>query len=345
MLAAAGFAFSAMAGSVVLLDGAAHEGTVSFDGTGILVRGAGSVKVELRTVLSARFADGVAEEFQPGIVLTDGTQIAGAFTTLSSDTVTVRGMRIVAADVAWAVFQPFAAALGADVPPGKMGALLKGGDFFEGAVKSCDAQSARIVNPEFGPRTFQATEKDFLAIILRPFKAQPSAYEVVTKDGSRFPALDVIARDATGVILRHPRYDGLKIAMADLVEIRVHPTRYLALTSLKPARITGGDNAMTPAKSARGLEFRAGSTVTWELQTGGGTFVARISPSAEAAGTEKLIFTVFADANAVFRSNPLAPGTPPQTVRVVLPQAATVTLRVEGTEGSGVWSDPVVLRR
>lgn len=344
VLAFAGMISTAAAGSVVLLDGTAYEGELSLDGT-IVVRGEASAKVQIRTVLTARFAGRLPQDFQPGVVLTDGTRIAGAFTALTDEVVTVRGLRIPSAEVAMAVYQPFGNELALDIPAGKTGAVLPGGDFFEGTVKACDSQVAKLVNPVFGPRTFRASDNGAVAVVLQLFKPQSAGFEVITKDGSRFPALDVISRDATGVVLRHPRYDGLRIPTADLVEIRAHPSRYTALAEAKPARVVGGNNAISATETGHGVAMPAGTTATWQMQTAGGTFVARVSPGADTPGAEKLIFTVFSDAKMVFRSNPLASGTPPQPVRVVLPAGATLSLRVEGVEGSGVWSEPVVLRR
>ena len=42
------------------------------------------------------------------------------------------------------------------------------------------------------------------ALVLRDFLLQAAAFEVVTRDGSVYPALDVILGDGADVTVRHP---------------------------------------------------------------------------------------------------------------------------------------------
>jgi hypothetical protein len=349
-------ALHARGGTVITFDGGVHVGEVSFDGT-VAVRGTPSARLDLRNVLVARFTDEAsADEFQPGLVLTSGTRIAGEFSALGEGPVRFPGKNITipGGEVAWAIYQPFGSALAVQVPRDKTGALLAGGDFFEGTIKAADAASAKVLNPVFGPRLFDAKRREFHAVILRAVKPQAAGFEIVTRDGSRYAALDVAVREAGFATLRHSLYDGLKLPLAELAEIRASPTRYLALAARPPSKVLSGRERGFSAgasldgsplklagKSAgRGFESAAGTSVSWAI-SGGGVFIARVAPGAG----EKLVFSVHADNRAVFQSSPLSAGAPPQLIRCAVPAAGTLTLRVEGIAGTGVWSEPVLLHR
>ena len=229
---------ASFAGSVQLLDGTTHEGELTL-ADGVLVRGSRSVKVALSNVLVARFKDEpAAGKYVPGVVLTNGTRIAGEFSSLTEPTVRFerKGIQVPSGDIAWAIYQPFEAALAAAIPKAKTGALLAGGDFFEGTCKAADARMAKVLNPIFGPHIFSAASGELHALVLREVKSQAATFEVITSDGSCYLAMEVLVRDATSVVLRHPHYDGLKIDLDDLVEIRAAPARLSSFGLQKPAR-------------------------------------------------------------------------------------------------------------
>jgi hypothetical protein len=345
-----------VAGTVQLLDGTVHQGDVFVDG-GLLVRGTPSVKVALPQVLVARFTEQAAPPIcSPGLVLTNGSRIAGSFSSLSESVVQVdeKRLRIPSSEIAWAVYHPFDVALASDLPPGKTGALLPGGDFFEGSIKNAEAKSAKVLNPIFGPRVFTAGAKDLHAIVLRSLTPQLAGFEVVTRDGSHYLAVDVIVREPGAVILRHPLYDGLRIAAGDLVEIRAAPSRVVAISSLKPSRVNASytiaraDRSMhrLGSQEVQACSISGGGSAIWNKAIRGGTFLARISAGSESSAVEKLVFIVEADGRILFRSAPVGPSDPPQMIRATVPAAESITLRVEGGAGShGLWADPVILLR
>jgi hypothetical protein len=342
------WAASAMhAGTVQMMNGTILEGTVSVDG-GLLIKGKTVVKVALAQVFIARFVDApVSNEYPTGLVLVNGTRIAGNFTPLGELTVRVeeKGIRIPSEEVAWAVYQPFPATLAASIPKGKTGALLRGGDFFEGASKGGDSRSAKVVNSIFGPRTFNAENKQIHALVQRGIAPQASAFAVHTRDGSRYFALDVTARDATGVILRHPHYDGLQIAAAELVEIRAVPHRIIFLAEREPSLGRDKEAGQAAIFTGSTAKLGVGKSVTWSLPTSGGTFLARAVVAPETPPGNKLVFVIMVDDRVVFRSQFIGPGSPPLLLNYAIPAANTVTLRVEGVEGAGVLEDPVIVPR
>ena len=371
-LARNGFVFLALfalttlrAGTVLTVDGVLHDGELSLD-NGIVVRGSpATVKLPISSVLRARFAAAQSDDFQPGLVLTGGARIAGAFSSLNDPAVKVAAKQIAipGKEIAWAIYQPLSAQLAAQIPRGKTGAFLPGGDFFEGPSKGGDSNTARVLNPIFGPRIFDARKKEIHALILREVAPQAAVFDVVTRDGSIYPALDVMARDAGGVTLRHPLYDGLRILAADLVEIRASASRLTPLDSYKPARVDpapgreaancfaanlaldGGPLRLGNRVVAAGFESAAGATIWWSLPAGAGTFVALVAASPSTPGGQKLAFTVYAGNRLVGRSPLLGAGDPPVVFRCALPDSAKLTLRIEGAAGAGTWAEAVLLRR
>jgi hypothetical protein len=347
---------SALAGMVQLLDGTVHEGAVSVEG-GLLVRGTSTVRVALSNVMLARFTDEAASTMiPPGLVLTNGTRIAGSFSSLADTTVLMesKGLRLPGKDIAWAVFTPFASALAADVPAGKTGALLPAGDFFEGSIKGADTKSAKVLNPIFGPRTFAAERKELHAVILRPVVPQAAAFEVVTRDGSRYLALDVVIREPGSIILRHPHYDGLRIEAAELVEVRVAPSRMVALGEVKPTRVTGNVSLADADKAAiqlgaqhvAGYAMTGGASATWKKTTRGGNFVARAAATGASGSLEKMTFVVEADGRLIFRTPAIGANDASVLIRCAMPAAEAITLRIDGAPTvKGTWADPMILLR
>jgi hypothetical protein len=348
---------SAIAGMVQLVDGTVHVGDVSIDG-GILVRGKQTVKLALSNVLLARFTNEAAPRTcSPGLVLSNGTRIAGAFSSATDEVVVIeaKGLRVPGRDVAWAVYQPFDPALADGLAAGKTGALLAAGDFFEGPVRSADAKSAKVINSIFGPRVFNSGEKGFHAVILRALQPQPATYEVVTQDGSRYLALDVVIREAGTVILRHPHYDGLRLKTAEIVEIRAAPARLFTPDKVKPFRVgqgysisgQGGAPLRLTSQAVQGCAVTAGEGVMWKRTIRGGTFIARVAPVPESIGAnDRLTFVVEADGRVLFRSPPTAVSDPPHLIRCTVPATESFTLRVEGRAGGqALWADPVIVLR
>jgi hypothetical protein len=342
-----------------------HEGEISLD-NGLVVRGSpATVKLAISNILRARFSAPPSDEFQPGILLATGGRIAGPFSSLSENTVKFgrKGLSIPLKEVAWAIYQPFDAQLAGQVPPGKTGALLPSGDFFEGTPRGGDSNTAKVLNPIFGPRTFDARRKEIHALILREIQPLPAAFEVLTRDGSIYPALDVLAGDSLGVTLRHPLYDGLRIPLAELAEIRASSTRLMPLDSLKPSRVDpapgreaancfaanrsldGGPLKLGNRNATAGFECAAGATVWWTTPLGPGTFVTLVAASPSTPSGQKLVFSVYADSRLAAQSKPLGAGDPPVLLRCPLPATGNLTLRIEGTEGSGTWAEPILLRR
>ena len=360
-IALAILAMCAHAGTVITADGVMHEGEITLD-HGITVRGSPTLKLTLAAILRARFA-APNPQLQPGVLLVNGGRIAGAFSPLNDAVVKFGAKRIAipAKEIAWAIYRPLPPALAVQAPRGKTGALLPGGDFFEGTVRSADAASAKILNPIFGPRTFAAGE--IHALVLRNFLPQAAAFDVVTRDGSVYPALDVILGDGADVTVRHPLYNGLRIPVSELVEIRASASRMVPMDGFKPTRIDpapngdattsfaanrslgGGELKLGISPVAAGFECATGAAVWWKPAPGPGTFSATVAAGIETPAGQKLTFSVYADGKLAGRSAPLGAGDPPALLRCVVPGADSLVLRIEGATGRGTWAEPMLLRR
>jgi len=366
------FAVAAHAGSVETFDGVLTNGAITFEINSLVVTpsGGGAVKIEPGEVLHAQFTDTLpGDNLMPGVILRNGTRLAGPFGPLTDPQVKFekRGVAVPGGEIAWIIYQPFAAAAAANAPTGKVGALLPGGDFFEGTVKSADAKSAKLLNPIFGPRTFMGDRKELLALILRDPRPSAALFDVRTKDGSLF-GVDTLVTDKTGLTLKHPFYDGLKLEAKDLVEIRAGTGRYLPLTTRKPARvdplpgrkleqcfavdktIAGEPLDTLGATHGRGFEAVLGVAATWEVPPGFNTLTMQVAVPASVPPVNRLIFAIYADGRPVSRSGPLTSADKPTPLRAALGNVRSISLRVEAgfptnATGSGLWLEPTLLRK
>ena len=363
---------TAHAGSIETFDGIITTGAVAFD-TGLLVITPASgppVKVDPAEVLRAQFTDVLpGDNLMPGVILRNGSRVTGAFSALTEPQVTFARYKIAipGAEIAWIIYQPFAAKFAATAPLGKTGALLAGGDFFEGTIKAADDKTAKLMNPVFGPRTYTTGNREFAALILRDPRPSAAQYEVSTKDGARF-GVDALTLEKTGVTLKHPLYDGVKIEVKDLVEIRAGSARYQPLTALKPARVelppgrkieqcfsvdktlAGDPLDSLGAAHGRGFESALGVGATWEVPAGFNVLNVQVAVPAGVPPINRLIFAIYADGRPITRSAQLSSNDQPAQLRANLVNVRSVSLRVEAgfptnATGSGLWLEPTLLRK
>ena len=363
---------AAHAGSIETFDGVTTTGTVTLD-TGLLVikpADGAAVKVDPAEVLRVQFTDTLpGDNLMPGVILRNGARVTGAFGPLTDPQVKFekRGLLIPGGEIAWIIYQPFAAKFAATAPLGKTGALLAGGDFFEGTIKAADDKTAKIMNPVFGPRTYTISNREFAALILRDPRPSAAQYEVRTSDGAQF-GVDTLTLEKTGLTLKHPLYDGVKIELRDLVEIRAGASRYQPLTALKPARVElppgrkmeqcfavdktlGGDPLDSlGAAHGRGFESVLGVGATWEVPAGFNVLSIQVAVPAGVPPINRLVFAIYADGHPVARSGPLSSNDKPAPLRANLGPVRSVSLRVEAgfptnATGSGLWLEPTLLRK
>lgn len=353
------------AGTVLTSDGALYDGDFRLD-HGIVAQRVGiPVKLPFSSILRARFAAS-SPLLPPGVVLVNGGRVAGGFSSLTAPLVKLpaKNITLPSKEIALAIYQPVHPALAAQAPKGKTGALLPNNDFFEGTLRGGDSNTAKLLSPLFGPRTFSPPE--LIALVLRDVQPQPAAYEILTRDGSLYPALDVLADEATQITVRHPLYNGMRLPLAELVEIRASRSRLISLDEVSPTRveippgrqaaacfaanraIAGGPLKLGTRTVTAGFECATGAAVWWKPPPAAGTFFAIVAPDAETPAGQRLTFSVYADGKVAGRSAPLAAGDPPAVLRCTVPGAESLVLRIEGTGGtasSGTWAEPMLLLR
>ena len=360
------------AGSIETFDGVITTGAVTFD-TGLFVikpTDGPAVKIDPAEVLRAQVSSAQpGDNMMPGVILRNGVRIAGGFSALTEPKVKFDRYIIVVpgGEIAWVIYQPFAAKFAATAPTGKTGALLAGGDFFEGTVKGADDKEAKLMNPVFGPRTYTAHNREFAALILRDPRPLVAQYEVRAADGSLFGS-DALTLDKAGVTLKHPLYDGVQIEHKNVVEIRAGSARYQPLTALKPARVElptgrkmeacfavdktlGGDTLDSlGAAHGRGFESALGVGATWAVPEGFTILNMQVVVPANVPPINRLVFAVYADGRQITRSGPLSSNDKPALLRANLGTVRSVSLRVEAgfptnATGSGLWLEPTLLRK
>ena len=363
---------AARAGTIETFDGTVTTGSVTLD-TGLFVIkpvDGPAVKIDPAEVLHAQVSSALpGDNMVPGVVLRNGSRIAGGFGALTDALVKFERYKIAVpgGEIAWIIYQPFATKFAATAPLGKTGALLAGGDFFEGTVKAADDKTAKLMNPVFGPRTYTTGNREFAALILRDPRPLAAQYEVRAADGSVFGA-DALTLDKTGVTLRHPLFDGVQIEHKNLVEIRAGSARYQPLTALKPARVelppgrkieqcfavdkTLGGDALDSLGAAhgRGFESAMGAGVTWAVPEGFTVLNMQVAVPANVPPVNRLVFAVYADGRQITRSGQLSSNDKPALLRANLGTVRSVSLRVEGgfptnATGSGLWLEPTLLRK
>ena len=340
------------AGLVELFGGEVAAGEVTLEYGGVLFKaanGAPVVKLDFTNLYRVQFSAHLADEYAPGVVLRNGVRLAAPVGALNAPNVQFpkRGISIPTGEIAWLVYQPFPTALAANATAGQTGALLPGGDFFSGTIRGADMEAAKVFNPIFGLRRLEARQRDLLAVVLRDARPLTAQYEIRTNDGSVF-GVDNFGLERTGVLLRHPFYDNIMLAPAEVLEIRAGALRCRSLASLPQLH----------AEPIAGLQKQPDGTLVAETRTvitcavppGFTEFTVRVAPGDDLAPGQRVIFRVFGDGQGLVRSEPIGAGSPPQSLRVALNGARGLILRIEPLDprapaASGKWLQAFFLKR
>jgi hypothetical protein len=310
-----------------------------------------AAKVDFSNIYRVRFDAAGPDECEPGVILTDGTRIAGTHEAAPDDSVKFRSRNLVtppipAKEIAWIIYQPFPAAQAADAPAGETGALLPGGDFFSGSIRSFDPQEVKVMNSVLGPRKFDIKKREVAAVSMRPTRPLAAQFEIHTRDGSVFGADSVVAEHSGLTIRGHPLYDGLRIPASEITELRsgVNRCRPLLASQLQAEPAAG---LHTTPDGAIASDFK--TVLTCPVPPGFTEFVARVAPGPDLAPGQKIAFTVFVNGAPVANNykSPQGPNDPPQILRAPLNAARVLSLRVDGsgTAGTGRWLQPIFVRR
>ena len=356
----------------MLLNGLTYQGKISLDnGLVIAPESSPSVKIDFGNVLRAQLTEEPAngDQFLPGVVLRNGARLTGAIPSLSESTLKFPkyNLSVPSQEIAWLIYQPFPSSLAAKLTSSATGALLANGDFYEGTIKAAEADTAKVLSPIFGLRSFAVKQKELLAIFLHEVKPAPAAnFEVKLTDGNLFIA-ETLAADRSGLTLRAGAFGTVRIDAKDVSEIRAAARRYQSLTELKPSRLAVPTGQTGPAALEidqslshqpisvwgasvnHGIDAGVGVAATWELPPGFSTFVARAGLPSGTDPVVQVTFAAYVDGRQAFRSQPFKANDGPQAIYANISGARTLSLRVESTGVtpaiSGVWIDPLLIRK
>jgi hypothetical protein len=371
LLVLATIASSTFAGVVRTLDGKTFTGIVAIDLNGYLrIDKAGvSEMVDAIDLLSAQFPDKPHDaDLSCGVMLTDGSAIAADAIRKADDTsLTITrsnlSMDLPMTHVARLVFRPVSQRLWEKMPPGKTGALLDNGDFFEGDFKSLAGGRVRMVSVLFGISEFDVLSQ-ILAVNLAPIRPSASNWIVKLIDGSVIYAQSIQFQRGKLLAIDSEKRQSVALAV-EILEIRCGDNRFVSLADLKPLAIHPDEEnrfavdrtlpqvslRLRGAVISRGISMAAQTTVTWTIDDEAyRTFTCQAGVPADLAPFAKVRFIVLADDREVYASPEKTSVDDADFVIVQLAGVKKLTLKIESdTPGDlgavGLWGDPALLKK
>jgi hypothetical protein len=158
-----------------------------------------------------------------GLVLRDGNAVAGAIRSADEASVQFIGdhgaeATVPTPKVARLAFAPVFPDLERGLHPHKTGLLLRGEDFMEADFKGLRDGKVRFTSLLFGPKTFDVTRQELVAVILAPVAPAAARFRVKTRDGGIL-LTDSVEFGKDELRVRNPALGTLRFALVDLVEI------------------------------------------------------------------------------------------------------------------------------
>lgn len=134
------------------------------------------------------------EKMPPGVVLRDGSFLAGTVEHATESLVRASGLLknhpLSTIQLARIVCQPLSKAMEARLAAGRPGVLLAKGDFVDGDFRGIENGQIKISSVLFGTRSFDGT-KEALAVVLREVAPARAPFEICLRDQSVLPAVAV----------------------------------------------------------------------------------------------------------------------------------------------------------
>jgi len=163
----------------------------------------------------------LADKTPPGVLLRNGTFIAGTVERATESSVRLggllKGTPVSTVNIARILFQPLAKKLEERILPGRAGLLLTQGDFVDAEFRGIDGGQVRAGSVLFGVRTYDA-KKEVLAAVLRHPSTAPAACEVRLKDGTVLHA-SAITGESDALLVRDPTLGPIKVPGSELTFI------------------------------------------------------------------------------------------------------------------------------
>lgn len=166
----------------------------------------------------------------PGVLLRNGTFLAGAVERGTDTSLRLAGRfrdhPLSTWNVARIYLQPLARSSLARLEPGRAGALLAKGDFFEGELRSLTPTELRMNSILFGTQKYDP-RKDVLAVVLRDHVAAPAPVEVQLTDQSLLRAGSAELR-GDRLWVRDDSYGAVSVTAAEVTGIQCQGGRTAA---------------------------------------------------------------------------------------------------------------------
>jgi hypothetical protein len=350
------FAITARADQVRTLDGRVFNGDASIVSPGIKI---GDKTVPWKDLLDARWTGPVWTPLSAGVVLTDGTAIAGTPSAVNDRSVTLQrtpaGPVTVPADsVARVQFAAVADDRLARLANGPAGLMLRGGDFFEGPVAGFDGNKITMDSATFGPTEFdRATRAD--GIFFRASGRLEGDLRVDTADGTSLGA-ERINPDGDAIRVKSPNGIAVEFSRGSIVQIVRSGPGVVDAADLNPLSIDGGPagKVFSVDRGLAGLPARvvgvpgrrvicvAGGSVTFAVPEGCDYFACRAAAPAGMVPSSAVRLTVDVDQTEAARADRFSVDDP-EPVLVPVAGRRSVKLSVGGG-APGLWIDPVFVR-
>jgi hypothetical protein len=315
----------------------------------------------------ARFTKPAYHPMTTGIVLADGSVVAGQITAMDDHGVTIQpvdgdSMVIATGTISRVQFAAIDESRLKALPEGQVTGLLNDGDTFAGTVQSFDVKTVTMDSVVLGPTTFAVGTK-IAAIVYRPAGRLDGDLRITLADGTRVAADKFEATDSSHFKIAAHGIGDMRFPADRLVEITKKAAGAVDAADQRPTEIDGGpaEKVYAVDTATSGLSTRivgppagrvicvADGSVTLAVPDGCDFFTARAAVPADSVPSDLVKFSVIVDGESAESATRFSVDDP-STLMVSVAGHRSVKLKVESATAGhsasavGLWVDPVFLK-
>lgn len=252
-----------------------------------------------------------------------------------------------AADVARIILTPMATGMLGKLPDRNAGVLLARGDFVEGEIRGFDGRAISLSSVLFGLSNF-VVGSEAVAVALAAIDPPHGAFIVRTANGNSYLA-NSAKIDADTLVIEEDFLGTVRLARADLAEIRVGGGRFSFLSELQPPSVethsgvvpstawtvhssTVAGASLDGIPCANSITCLMGTSLSWNLDGQYKLFVCRGGVSDASPPTVAVKLVVLGDGKELYCS-------PPRTSR---DEAGIISVNVSNVKMLTLFAHPVV---
>ncbi|MGA2496841.1 MAG: NPCBM/NEW2 domain-containing protein [Tepidisphaeraceae bacterium] len=305
------------------------------------------------------------QRFSKGVVLRDGTMLACEIRSANDSAVRIwrereQEVSVPVSEVSRIIFNsPSKEQTVILQKPGRTGALLKQGDFFDGTFAGIQDNRIRISSVLFGLRSFENWQ--VIGIVLRDAMPMTSRYELRLTGGSRLAA-DQLEWGKESIAVNSSAAGKIRFAPGELAEIRAGASRFRPLQQLRPqdvrSPVPGGfavnsttvglPMVLAGQPAEHGLGLAAGTSVSYRLDGVYRLAMAKLGVPEGIVPTAAVRFVVTGDDRELYRGPVMTSLSDPAPVALTVIGIKTLSFRVEPAAGSfggaGLVADPALVK-